>query len=85
MKWIRVNEHHYVNESQLRDIQFVKKGDNEYFYRLFYANGASVDVKGFDSLEDVFDSANRTFGLVEQTLIPGEVVEYTPTKAKGKK
>jgi hypothetical protein len=63
MNWIRISEHEYVNEDQLRNIQFVKKGTSEYFYRLFYSSGSNTDIKGFDSLEDAFEHANRTFGL----------------------
>ena len=80
MNWIRVNEHHYVNEAQLRDIQFIKKGTNEYFYRLFYANGSSVDIKGFTSLEDTYEAADRTFGLTKAYSAPEIVENVTPAK-----
>ena len=70
MKWIRVNENQYVNEDQLRDIQFIKKGDDVYFYRLFYNNGQNLEIKGFVSLEDAKEHAIKTFGLEGGRVAP---------------
>lgn len=86
MNWIRVKEFHYVNEDQVRDLQFVKKGDSEYFYRLFYSNGQNIDIKGFVSFDDAFEHANKTFGLIKTFAGPDNVVDYgEKPKPKAKK
>lgn len=67
MKWVRIDEHRYINEEQLRDLQFVRKGDDNYFYRLVYSNGQHLDVPGFVNLEDAKEHAAHTFGLETRT------------------
>lgn len=86
MNWIRINKYHYVNEGQLRDIQFIRKGEDEYFYRIFYQNGQNVDIKGFDTLEDAFEHANKTFKINGEPVAAKELSKETPApKPKEKK
>lgn len=84
MKWIRKDQYHYLNTDQIRDIQFITKSAKEFFYRVFYANGQFTEIKGFDTFEDAFEHADKTFGLtISTSAVPGTVVEYLP-KEKSK-
>ena len=66
IKWIRIDEFRYVNEDQLRDIQFVKKGSDEFFYRLFYSNGQSLDIKGF--VKDTYGYKAKEFEWIGHSV-----------------
>ncbi len=62
MNWVRIKENHFINGEQLRDIQFINKGDAS-FYRVFFLYGSNVEVKGFASEKDAFEHADKTFNL----------------------
>lgn len=68
MNWIQLNDKHYINADQMRDILFVVKDSETIICRLFFTNGQSHDIKGFITLEDAKLYATKTFGLPEDVV-----------------